>query len=78
LDSALCQKVCHVADPFYRHKVFIEIGCSIRVFVSKEIAGPAQDAEELIEAVPIRPVLREVTQMPFPDQGCVVAVTFQE
>jgi hypothetical protein len=35
--------------------------------MSKEVAGPAQYAEELIEAVPVRPVFREVTQMPLAD-----------
>ena len=80
-DGAIGDQVGHVAGDLDRPIVLEQIGVHRRVGaggVLVVVDEAALEPEELVEAMGVRAVLRLPPEMPFPDEGGVVAGAFEQ
>ena len=80
-DRSVCQQVGEIASPLDRREVFPQVltaacvnGRPIRGLMGEVVGRAAEDSEELVVAMLVRTELRSPPEMPFADQGGVVAV----
>jgi hypothetical protein len=87
LDGLVRQQIRQIADALDRHKVLPQVcpapldvtgARHIGRFVREIVGCAAEDAEELVETVTVRPEFRFPPEMPLADECRVIVVRLQQ